>query len=181
MTRSHLFIVVGIALAALVRWNYSSPLSRDDSDVSSETIRAEVQDFLGCISGAPTSKEIEDLNLRQRRWGVERHVFQSYDAEARVVVGVGPDGKPGAAGIDDGNNGIVDDADELGATRSDDLFEVIPGQHWSDVDRPPVEMILSQGGWIDRTHDDGLQAGGKPMPVDRCIVVGKGFEIMVTK
>jgi hypothetical protein len=181
MTRSHVFIVVGIALAALVRWNYSSPLGRDDSDISSETIRAEVQGFLDSISSPPSSKEIEDLSLRQRRWGVDRYVFQSYDTEARVVVGVGPDGKPGAAGVDDGNNGIVDDPDELGATRSDDLFEVIPGQYWSDVDRPLVEMILSQGGWIDRTHDDGLQSQGKPMPVDRCIVVGKGFEIMVTK
>jgi hypothetical protein len=181
MTRTQVFIVVAIGLAAVVRWNLSSPLNRDRSNVPSEMIRLEVQQFLNDLKGFPTSKELDDLMSRHRRWGVECYVFQSYDPQARVVVGVGADGEPGAAGVDDGNNGVVDDRDELGATRSDDLFEVIPSQNWNDRDRPPVEMVLSEEGWIDRTANDDLQVEGKPMSVDRCIVIGKGFEILVTK
>ena len=51
---------------------------------------------------------------------LRRMVRLRYDADAALIVTVGPDGRPGAAGLDDGNNGVIDDRDEIGATESDD-------------------------------------------------------------
>jgi hypothetical protein len=44
--------------------------------------------------------------------------------------GVGPDGRPGVAGVDDDGNGVTDDMSELGAPGSDDRNGVLNAHEW---------------------------------------------------
>ena len=83
-----------------------------------------------------------------------------WDPAATVCVDNGPDGQPGIAGVDDGNNGRVDDPSERGATGSDDRFLVIAGGSPS-ADRQPHPggpvlpasgragvTVLARGGYV---------------------------------
>jgi prepilin-type N-terminal cleavage/methylation domain-containing protein len=57
-----------------------------------------------------------------------------YNIGARIfpftVTDVGPDGRPGAAGVDDDMNGIVDDRGELGWTSTDDAVNYYDGIYY---------------------------------------------------
>lgn len=95
--------------------------------------------------------------VEERRW--------VWDPSATVFVDNGPDGQPGIAGVDDGNNGRVDDPSERGATGSDDRFLVIAGGSPSADRRPhPGEPVVATSGRVGVTV---LARGGYvPIAVD---------------
>ncbi len=73
----------------------------------------------------------------------------------------GPDGKPGIAGVDDDNNGVIDDTGELGTAGSDD-FNASDPNTWSPefgtVQSLPDKAIIARitagdGGLATGTED----------------------------
>ena len=73
-----------------------------------------------------------------------------YCPTARLVLDAGSDGQPGVAGVDDANNGIVDDPHELGATGSDDRLTV----QCADAALTAGQRELARGGWCPWPVDD---------------------------
>ena len=109
---------------------------------------------------------------------------QTYQPNALVVVDVGADGEPGAAGVDDANNGVIDDADETGATGTDDTFAIEPAGGNS---LPTTARVIGNGGWvtIGRAEIRGISRSPETAwqrtadPDRRQIVVANGWERML--
>jgi hypothetical protein len=91
-------------------------------------------------------------------------ITQQFDPDALVVVKCGPDGAPGVAGRDDDANGIVDDASELGASRSDDVCEAIPSSDDSSEALNPTQprLVLQHGAFVDASQEDLRRLPNQP-------------------
>lgn len=91
---------------------------------------------------------------------LSHHRSERYDDLALVVIDVGADGAPGQAGVDDAGNGVTDDRDELGATKSDDLCHVVFG---ADAKRTTFDtnnnprLTLVKGAFRPIQPGEGLQ------------------------
>ncbi|MEM9825981.1 MAG: hypothetical protein AAF958_05305 [Planctomycetota bacterium] len=184
------WIVFGIALRFQVSppWvdtnrsapNHAAPL--DDANI--RRLRKIVREVVTSNDFDPTQKlgNADDARRGQlEAWGVRRMIFESYDPQARWVVGVGPDGKPGQANIDDGANGVVDDPGEIGASNSDDTFEILPSEDNDGVLSPTLDpsryRVLSRGGFVEHRQSDAA-AGAKKIP-ERVTVLGETFEMLI--
>ena len=86
-----------------------------------------------------SASQPELLTTAQQMASINRRLVTT-DGYSMPVVGrqmpsyipeLGADGKPGVAGVDDDNNGIVDDASEIGAPLSDD-FQALTGTKYSE-------------------------------------------------
>jgi len=89
-------------------------------------------------------------------WDVSEHDTQPldfrhltigvWDPDALVYVTGGPDNQPGLAGIDDDQNGIIDDLSELGTTLSDDQIVSPDHPDYQDAaDAKVVARIIDRG------------------------------------
>ena len=89
---------------------------------------------------------------------------QAFDPHARVRVEVGSDGAPGVAGWDDDANGIVDDASELGASRSDDVcVAILSSDDLSESSDPKqASLVLQRGAFVDASNEDLRQFPDRP-------------------
>ncbi|TWU47942.1 hypothetical protein [Rubripirellula reticaptiva] len=86
---------------------------------------------------------------------------KTYDARALIGVDAGPDGLPGIALVDDGFNGIVDDAVELGATGSDDRLIVLSEAAYQ-ADPDVLPLVLQRGAWLDASGEPSVDEYGPP-------------------
>ena len=99
--------------------------------------------------------------------GVDRIEVERFDPQALGVIRPGADGVPGAGGIDDNGDGIVDNRIELGATRSDDQCVVVPpGDH---VATTQPRLVLQRGAFAPEIP--ALRSDHHPRR--RAIVIGK--------
>ena len=79
-----------------------------------------------------------------------------FSADAMVILGVGHDGQPGRAGVDDNGNGMLDDPSELGAVGSDDEC-LAPSDEGYDVTfNQPHSIVISRGAFIQATSTTPL-------------------------
>jgi len=99
--------------------------------------------------------EMESLHSQ----GVDQIVIEQFDSQSLVVMRPGRDRQPGVAGIDDNANGIIDDAAEMGATRSDDLCGVQPSRQANPAEAASG-LILQRGAFVPLTPDS--QHGASP-------------------
>jgi len=86
----------------------------------------------------------------------------SWDPSALVYVTVGSDGKPGAAGVDDDGNAVVDDRGEMGATGTDDRV-LTPGDvGYEDAEAGLVTAtVLSRGAMRKVVGEAVIQGPGQ--------------------
>lgn len=112
----------------------------------------------------------------------DQFVSQTFSPDAVIYVDVGPDGQPGAAGVDDGNDGVIDDVDETGATGTDDTLLVI------ESGQPPPSQTarrIGSGGWIAvnslsaPTVNSSENDANQKRPSIRTFRVGRHWEAMV--
>ena len=86
------------------------------SDIDAVGVHSRVRDLMpGQIDANDTSV---DASARRRRFTTSSWDRKQYDFP--LVMDVGPDGRPGNAGVDDDGNGKTDDFSELGWIGSDD-------------------------------------------------------------
>ncbi|WP_417732945.1 PulJ/GspJ family protein [Rosistilla oblonga] len=77
-----------------------------------------------------------------------------FDPNAPNIFWMGPDGAPGASGIDDDGNGAYDDSFEMGASNTDDSVITSDDPLFFDAIRDiatsgPPSLVASRGGFVD--------------------------------
>ena len=68
--------------------------------------------------------------------------------QAEVLLGVGADGQPGIAGVDDNVNEVIDDRSEMGAVGSDDECLAPADVGYSDMKAHPNSLVISRGTFV---------------------------------
>lgn len=159
------FAIPVVALLSVLRVAICSPSIQPMPDVNDRAIRAEVT---GRIDAEIA--QLTRMTPRLKSLGVRSIVAQHFDSDASVMIDVGPDGAFGVLGIDDGNNGIIDDPSELGATGSDDTLTLIAGG--DPMESSPTAAVIARGGMVPAVQQ---------MQIDQVIVVGIGFEFLIRR
>ena len=103
--------------------------------------------------------------------GVQSITVESFDPNASVYLQPGPDGQPGTANADDNGNGIIDEASELGATRTDDVLAVTRGEV---VSTGPT-LVLQTGAFVTLSASEAPPEG-QPW---RVIVQGESWSLLI--
>ena len=85
---------------------------------------------------------------RQQLIEKPRGTAYHFDAQAKIVLGVGPDGQPGKAGVNDNADGQLDDAGELGAVGGDDQCLGPSDPEYRIVANDPRSIVISNGGFV---------------------------------
>lgn len=164
-------LLTGIVLLGVVirgRAIFNSPVPRPQSLLSArDCVRQFLHDRGSMTNDSfPT---IEVTNTPRLRSLLDHHVtrieFQRFDPQAVVLIRPGPDRQPGAAGVDDDRNGIIDDRSELGATHSDDVCSVERGN-----DHDKDALVLQYGAFVPASSDRGDDPSGQRR---RAIVFGE--------
>ena len=93
---------------------------------------------------------------------VERIQVQAFDPDAPVFVTAGADERPGQAGFDDDQDGVLDNPSELGAVFSDDatLAPTDPGYAAAAAETAPLlARVISRGAYVPLRDDRPLPSG----------------------
>lgn len=73
--------------------------------------------------------------------------------DANVVLGVGDDGQPGQAGVNDNADASLDDPGELGAVGSDDVCLAPSDPGYQAVADAPQSIVISKGAFVETNAD----------------------------
>ncbi len=101
--------------------------------------------------------EQAELQARLAAAGVDRVRRLRFDESAAVIVTYGGDGQPGAAGVDDNRDQIIDNALEIGAIKSDDQC-LAPWQEAYQAGLQQDGTIAISRGTFVLDQDDAVEA-----------------------
>ncbi|MCO8123650.1 hypothetical protein NHH03_18030 [Stieleria sp. TO1_6] len=138
-----LVIGAGVRLATLTLGRQASSSAAPDRSELLAQLRTVQQSQHGPQAVLDVSSQpwFATQGIRQ----LQRFVF---DPEAAVYLGVGDDGAPGQAGLDDNANGIPDDPSEIGAVGSDDTCVSPADDHYLAVQQSSQSVVVSRGAWV---------------------------------
>lgn len=85
----------------------------------------------------------------------------AFAPSAEVVLGVGPDGQPGQANVNDNADSAMDDAGELGAVGSDDVCLAPSDSGYQVVAEDDRSIVISRGAFVEQPDaNDRFQVEG---------------------
>lgn len=175
--RVRVFVTAAVLLAAGFRiWAIADPAVKPLNELQS--VRdAILADWNAAEWSDATYRVVITRPLAEA--GVTGITFERFDSTAWVVIRAGPDRQPGAAGVDDNADGVVDNQSELGATGSDDVCLVQSADDsLQDTDEPL--LLLQKGAFVPATATELRDHPGQY----RAVVTGRtgndNWSILVT-